>query len=66
VKSKLAWKGERDFINREMLVKHFCDLQGPIFYIAGPPAMAAAMREMLTNAGIDNEDDVRNEKFAGY
>lgn len=49
-----------------MFVKHFCDLQGPIFYIAGPPAMAAAMREMLTNAGIDNENDVRNEKFAGY
>jgi ferredoxin-NADP reductase len=64
-KSKLEWKGERGFINREMLVKHFCDLKGPIYYIAGPPAMVAAMRQMLTKAGVD-EDDIRTEEFAGY
>lgn len=64
-KSKLNWSGERGFIDREMLIKHFCDLKGPIYYVAGPPAMGAAMREMLTKAGVD-EDDVRTEEFGGY
>jgi ferredoxin-NADP reductase len=63
--SKLGWRGEQGFINREMLVKHFCDLQGPIYYVAGPPAMVAAMREMLAKAGV-NEDDIRTEEFSGY
>jgi ferredoxin-NADP reductase len=64
-KSKLDWQGERGFINREMLMRHFRDLSGPIYYIAGPPAMVAAMRQMLTKAGVD-EDDIRTEEFAGY
>lgn len=64
-KSKCNWSGERSFINREMLIKHFCDLQGPIYYVAGPPAMVAAAREMLTKANID-EDDIRTEEFGGY
>ena len=64
-KSKLEWQGERGFINREMLMRHICDLHGPIYYIAGPPAMVAAMRQMLTNAGAE-EDDIRTEEFAGY
>ena len=64
-KSKLDWQGERGFINREMLLRHIGDLQGPIYYVAGPPAMVAAMRQMLTNAGVD-EDDIRTEEFGGY
>jgi len=64
-KSKLGWEGERGTINREILIKHFCDLSGPIYYIAGPPEMVAAMRQMLVKAGV-NEDDVRTEEFAGY
>jgi ferredoxin-NADP reductase len=64
-KSKLEWQGERGFINREMLLRHICDLHGPIYYIAGPPTMVAAMRQMLTNAGAE-QDDIRTEEFAGY
>lgn len=64
-KSRLHWQGERGYINREMLMHHFCDLSGPIYYVAGPPAMVAAMRQMLTTAGVD-EDDIRTEEFAGY
>ncbi|MGH9738800.1 MAG: FAD-dependent oxidoreductase [Candidatus Acidiferrales bacterium] len=64
-KSKLGWAGERGFINREMLIKYFYDLQGPIYYVAGPPAMVAAMREMLAKAGV-SEDDIRAEEFSGY
>ncbi len=59
------WRGETGFINREMLARHLGALQGPIYYIAGPPPMVAAMREMLAGAGVD-EDDIRSEEFAGY
>jgi ferredoxin-NADP reductase len=64
-KSRETWKGETGFINGEMLVKQVPQLQGPIYYVAGPPAMVAAMREMLVSAGID-QDDIRSEDFAGY
>jgi hypothetical protein len=39
--------------------------QGPIYYMAGPPAMGGAMRQMLITAGAD-EDDLRAEEFSGY
>lgn len=64
-KSKQNWSGELGFIDREMLEKHFCDLNGPIYYVAGPPAMVAAIQQVLTKVGI-NEDDVRAEEFKGY
>jgi len=64
-KSKKEWKGETGLIDQEMLSRHLTDLQGPIYYIAGPPAMVAGLRKMLVAANID-EDDIRTEDFAGY
>lgn len=64
-RSKRAWAGERGLINWEMLSKHFCELKGPIYYVAGPPAMVAAMQQVLKKAEID-EDDIRTEEFGGY
>ena len=64
-KSRREWKGETGVINKEMLTKHLPTLQGPIYYLAGPPGMVKAMRGMLTNAEVD-EDDIRTEEFAGY
>ncbi|HSM84880.1 MAG TPA: FAD-dependent oxidoreductase [Candidatus Limnocylindrales bacterium] len=64
-KSKQPWNGERGFIDAAMLQRHLAALNGPIYYIAGPPAMVTAMRDMLTKAGVD-EDDIRAEDFAGY
>jgi len=64
-KSKKEWKGETGLINQEMLSGHLTNLQGPIYYIAGPPAMVAGLRKMLVTANID-EDDIRTEDFAGY
>jgi ferredoxin-NADP reductase len=40
-------------------------LANPIAYVAGPPAMVAAAREILVAAGLD-EDDIRPEEFFGY
>jgi ferredoxin-NADP reductase len=64
-KSKKEWMGEMGLINREMLSRHLSNLQGPIYYIAGPPAMVAGLRKMLVAANVD-EDDIRTEDFAGY
>ncbi len=64
-KSKRPWKGEQGFIDGPMLSRHLQELGGPIYYIAGPPAMVVAMRQVLTAAGVD-EDDIRTEEFSGY
>jgi len=64
-KSHREWKGETGSINKDMLTKHLPSLQGSIYYLAGPPAMIAAMRSMLIEAGVD-EDDIRTEEFFGY
>ncbi|HEU4415288.1 MAG TPA: FAD-dependent oxidoreductase, partial [Candidatus Angelobacter sp.] len=64
-KSSQPWSGEVGFINQAMLAKYLPDLHGPIYYVAGPPAMVTAMRQMLIAAGVD-EDDVRTEEFSGY
>jgi ferredoxin-NADP reductase len=65
LQSQKEWKGETGLINKEMLSRHLTSLQGPIYYVAGPPAMVAAMRKMLAGAGVD-EDDIRTEEFGGY
>jgi ferredoxin-NADP reductase len=64
-KSKKEWKGETALIDKEMLSRHLATLQGPIYYIAGPPTMVAAMRQTLVSSGVE-EDDIRTEEFAGY
>ena len=64
-KSTKEWKGETGLINKEMLSRHLADLQGPIYYIAGPPPMVAALREMLVKASVD-EDAIRTDDFDGY
>jgi NAD(P)H-flavin reductase len=64
-KSKKEWKGETALIDKEMLRRHLVDLQGPIYYIAGPPAMVTAMRETLVSAGVE-ENDIRTDEFVGY
>jgi ferredoxin-NADP reductase len=58
-------RGEAGHISPEMLSRHVGNLKGSIFYIAGPPLMVAAVRRMLVEATVD-EDDIRTEEFAGY
>jgi ferredoxin-NADP reductase len=64
-KSQQTWTGETGFIDRAMVTKFLPSLGGPIYYVAGPPAMVTAMRQMLVGAGVD-EDDIRTEEFGGY
>jgi Na+-transporting NADH:ubiquinone oxidoreductase subunit NqrF len=64
-KSARPWSGETGFIRREMLERHLPDAATPVYYFAGPPAMTAAMQEMLQGIGI-GEDAMRYEEFYGY
>lgn len=64
-KSKLPWNGERGYIDETMLQKYLTDVTNAIYYLAGPPAMVAAMRGTLTKIHV-NEDNIRTEEFSGY
>src|SRR5215469_4648603 len=64
-RSKETWNGETGLINQEMLSKYLNDLRGPIYYVAGPPALVSGMRKMLVASGVD-EDDIRSDEFSGY
>jgi ferredoxin-NADP reductase len=64
-KSSRAWHGETGYITQAMLLKYINDLTLPIYYIAGPQAMVKAMREILNEAGV-NDDNIRTEEFTGY
>jgi ferredoxin-NADP reductase len=60
-----GWKGETGFIRRDLLERNLPDMRAPIYYFAGPPAMAMAMQSMLGEMGIA-EADMRSEEFYGY
>ena len=64
-KSQRAWSGETGAISKDMLIKNLPRLHGPIYYVAGPPAMVTAMRGILDSAQVD-QDDVRSDEFSGY
>lgn len=59
------WPGERGYIDAHMLRRHVSDLRAPKYYLSGPAAMVGAMRKMLIEAGID-EDNIKTEEFSGY
>jgi ferredoxin-NADP reductase len=59
------WKGEAGRIDKAMLLRYLEDLARPVYYIAGPPEMVAAMAQMLEDAGVD-PGSIKTEDFAGY
>ena len=63
-KSHRPWKGETGPINKDMLDKCVKGAGGPIYYLAGPPAMVAGLHSMLNLVGID-DDEIRLEEFGG-
>lgn len=64
-KSTSPWKGETRKIGPALLEKCLSGHPSPIYYVVGPPAMVNGVREMLAQAGID-DDDIRSEDFGGY
>lgn len=63
--SQIPWNGEKGHVTGEMLKKYIPDLTTPIYYLSGPASMVTAMRQILTDAGV-NEDNIRTEEFPGY
>jgi ferredoxin-NADP reductase len=64
-KSNREWHEETGYVTQAMLAKYIDDLTIPIYYIAGPRGMVAAMRKTLTESGV-NDDNIRTEEFSGY
>jgi ferredoxin-NADP reductase len=64
-KSLKPWRGETGRISKAMLVQYVGDLQSPIYYMAGLPEMTSAMKALLADAGV-REDNMRAEEFTGF
>lgn len=59
------WTGETGYVTKSMLERYLDDLTVPIYYSSGPATLVAAMRKLLTEAGV-NDDNIRTEEFVGY
>ena len=59
------WQGERGHVTAEMVKKYVPDLGKPIYYLSGPEGMVKAMRKLLVDLKV-NEDNIRTEEFTGY
>jgi len=63
--SDFPWSGETGYVNSDMLTKYVTDIESPLYYIVGPPAMVKGVKAMLDSAGI-RKSDVKTEEFMGY
>jgi ferredoxin-NADP reductase len=64
-KSKQMWSGATGVINDKLLAQFSANVDSPLYFVAGPPAMVAALKKTLNNAGV-REEDIRAEDFSGY
>lgn len=63
--SHTTWTGETGHITKAMLERYIDDLTIPLYYISGPATLVAAMRKILNEAGV-SDDNIRTEEFTGY
>lgn len=60
-----SWGGPRGYLD-EAAIRDFCAaLQDPLYLLSGPPALVESMRDLLEDAGVD-DDAIRSESFTGY
>ncbi|MBI2847976.1 MAG: FAD-dependent oxidoreductase [Chloroflexi bacterium] len=59
------WKGEKGFINKDMVGKLIPDFMERLFYISGPPRMVLALEEQLAYLHIPQQQ-VKRDSFTGY
>lgn len=64
-KSARSWKGETGKIDLSMIKKYVDDLESPIYYISGLSDMVSAMKKMIIDTGV-NEDNIHAEEFTGF
>jgi len=53
------------FIDAAAIKRFVGEAAAPLYYLAGPPAMVAAMKAILRGAGV-RDQEVRSEQFYGY
>ena len=63
--ARKPWTGETGYVTKAMLERYLDDLTGPIYYISGPATLVSAMRKLLNDTGVD-DDNIRTEEFTGY
>jgi ferredoxin-NADP reductase len=59
------WTGERRMVNADFLRDVIGDVTSPIFYLAGPPGLVAAVSKAVLETGADPAH-VKSEEFEGY
>jgi ferredoxin-NADP reductase len=59
------WTGERRRMSADLMREVIGDMTAPIFYLAGPPGLVAAVSKAVLEAGADPEH-LRSEEFEGY
>ncbi|MBI4097379.1 MAG: FAD-dependent oxidoreductase [Candidatus Levybacteria bacterium] len=59
------WQGEKSRIDAAIIKKYVPDLQRPLFYVVGPPAMNDAVNQTLLDLGVLQEN-IKRERFTGY
>lgn len=59
------WTGETSYLRKDTMAKYLGELIGPLYYIAGPPAMVESMRQKLRDAKV-KPDDIFTDEFTGY
>lgn len=57
--------GEKGYIDEAMIRRHVNDVTKPIYFVAGPPAMAEATKKLLFDMGVPRLHVV-SEGFDGY
>jgi len=61
-----GWTGETGHVNSELIERVVRDWRDRAFYVSGPPAMVASVREMLLGELGLPEARVKVESFLGY
>ncbi|MDB5259847.1 MAG: putative oxidoreductase FAD/NAD(P)-binding [Candidatus Nomurabacteria bacterium] len=60
-----SWNGEKGYMDEDMIKRHVPDINNVVWYISGPQAMVGAMRKLLNDMKV-SEDDIKTEEFSGY
>lgn len=64
-KSSQLWQGATRPLDADFIKSATAALAAPVYYLVGPPGMVGAMRQILNDIGVD-DDDIRSENFYGY
>ncbi len=64
-KSTQPWSGERALIDAAFLERHLERGAAPVYYLAGPPSLVAALSKLLRQTGVAAAD-IRTDEFFGY